>query len=109
MGGLVSDADILFFVAEDQHYFTANGINFTFKTYDTGVQTIADLLNNKLDIAGSTEYPVVANAFAKDNISIITNIDKSFVLDLVGLTDKGIKNVADIRGKRIGLPLGNNK
>jgi ABC-type nitrate/sulfonate/bicarbonate transport system substrate-binding protein len=106
LGGLTTDADIMFFIAEDQHYFSENGINFTFKTYDTGVQTIADLLNNKLDIAGSTEYPLITNALAKENISIITNIDKSFVLDLIGLTDKGIKNVADIKGKRIGLPLG---
>jgi ABC-type nitrate/sulfonate/bicarbonate transport system substrate-binding protein len=106
MSGLVSDANLMFFIAEDQRYFAANGINFASKTYDTGVQTIADLLSNKLDIAGSAEYPIIANAFTKDNISIITNIDKSFVFNLVGLADRGIRNVADIRGKRIGLPIG---
>jgi hypothetical protein len=44
LGGLVSDANIMLFTAEDQHFFAANGINLTFKTYDTGLETIDDLL-----------------------------------------------------------------
>ena len=37
----------MLFIAEDQHFFEANGINFTTKTYDTGLATIDDLLNVK--------------------------------------------------------------
>ena len=96
----------MLFTAEDQHFFEANGINFTFKTYDTGLATIDDLLNNKVDIAGSAEYPVAAKAFEKDNISIIASISKSYVVHVVGLTDRGIRNVEDLKGKRIGLPRG---
>jgi len=44
--------------------------------------------------------------FANDNISIIASISASYVIDLVGLTGKGITTVADIKGKRIGVPLG---
>ncbi len=106
LGGLVSDANTVLFTAEDQHLFAANGINFTLKTYDTGLETIGDLLNSKVDIAGAAEYPVVAKAFEKDNISIIASIGKSDSIYLVGLTDRGIRNISDLKGKKIGIPRG---
>jgi NitT/TauT family transport system substrate-binding protein len=106
LGGLVSDTAVLLFAAEERHFFEENGINFTFKTYDTGVATVDDLLNNKMDVAGPAEYPVVRKAFERANIRIIASIDKSYVIYFVGLTDKGIRNTADIKGKKIGLVRG---
>jgi ABC-type nitrate/sulfonate/bicarbonate transport system substrate-binding protein len=106
LGGLITNANIVFFTAEDQHYFADNGINFTSDTYDNGLESISALLNNKVDIAGAAEYPIIANTFAKENISIITSIDKSFAIDILGLTDRGIIKAADLKGKRIGLTLG---
>jgi ABC-type nitrate/sulfonate/bicarbonate transport system substrate-binding protein len=106
LGGLVSDANIMLYTAEDQHFFAENGINFTFRTYGTGLETINDLLNNKLDIAGAAEYPFVGKAFEKDNISIISTISKSYIEYFIGLTSRGIRDVADIKGKKIGLPVG---
>ena len=106
LGGLVSDANIMIFTAEDQHFFAANGINFTFRTYDTGLATIDDLLKGKVDIAGASEYPVVAKAFQKDNISIIASTSKSDIVYLVGRIDRGIRNTSDLKGKMIGIPRG---
>ncbi len=106
LGGLVSDANAMIFTAEDQHFFAANGINFTFKTYDTGLGTIDELLKGFVDIAGAAEYPVVAKAFQKENISIIASMSKSDNVYLIGLTDRGIRNIADLKGKKIGLPRG---
>ena len=106
LGGLVSDANIMLYTAEDQHFFAENGINLTIKTYGTGLETINDLLDKKLDIAGAAEYPFVAKAFAKDNISIIASMSKSYIVYFVGLTGRGIRNITDIKGKKIGLPVG---
>ena len=106
LGGLVSDANALIFTAEDQHFFAANGINFTFKTYDTGLATIDDLMKGNIDIAGASEYPVIAKAFEKDDISIIASTGKSYIVYFLGLTDKGIRMAADLKGKKIGLPRG---
>jgi NitT/TauT family transport system substrate-binding protein len=106
LGGLVSDANIVIFVAEDRHFFEANGINFTFKIYDVGLSAINDLLHNKIDIAGAAEYPVARKAFEKAPISVVASTDKLYVIDLVGLTGRGIRNAADIKGKKIGLPRG---
>ena len=106
LGGTVSDANVMFFTAEDQHFFASNGINLTLKTYDTGLATVDDLLNDKVDISDAAEYPVVAKAFEKDNISIIAIISKAYIVYFFGLTDRGIRNVADLKGKKIGLPTG---
>ena len=106
LGGLDSDANLVFLAAENQHYFTENGINFSFQTYDTGPDVEAELLNNKIDIAGTAEYPVVTSAFANDNVSIIASISQSYVVDLIALTDEGITNISDLKGKKIGVTLG---
>ena len=106
LGGLNSDANLVFLVAENQHYFTQNGINFNFQTYETGPAVEADLLNNKIDIAGTAEYPVVTSALANNSISVITSISQSYVVALVALNDEGITDISDLKGKKIGVTLG---
>jgi NitT/TauT family transport system substrate-binding protein len=105
IGGPVSDAGTLTFTAEDQHFFAVNGINWTTKAYETGLTAIEGLLNNEVDIAGAGEYPFVVRAFDKKNISIIASISKTYNEYLFCRADKGIKDVADFKGKKIGLPL----
>jgi len=105
IGGPISDAGTLTFTAQDQHFFASNGINWTAKTYDTGLAAIDGLLNNEVDIAGAGEYPVVVRALEKKNISIIASISRTYNEYLICREDKGIKDVADLRGKKIGLPL----
>jgi NitT/TauT family transport system substrate-binding protein len=106
IGITVSAANVVFFTAESQHYFANNGINLTLDTYSTGPSAITDLVNGKIDIAYTSEYPVVTGAFANDNISIVTNISTSYVTNLVALTSSGISNIADLKGKNIGVPFG---
>jgi NitT/TauT family transport system substrate-binding protein len=106
IGITVSAANVVFFTAESQHYFANNGINLTLDTYSTGPSAITDLVNGKIDIAYTSEYPVVTSAFANDNISIVTNISTSYVTNLVALTSSGISNIADLKGKNIGVPFG---
>ena len=106
IGVTVSAANVVFFTAESQHYFANNGINFSLNTYSTGPSAITDLVNGKIDVAYTSEYPVVTGAFANDNISIVTNISTSYVTNLVGLTNRGITTIADLKGKNVGVPFG---
>jgi NitT/TauT family transport system substrate-binding protein len=59
-----------------------------------------------VDIAASAEYPVVGTVLTRENISVICSIDKYQGQYLVGRKDRGIENVADLQGKKIGLPRG---
>jgi ABC-type nitrate/sulfonate/bicarbonate transport system substrate-binding protein len=59
-----------------------------------------------VDISGAGEYVIVGSAFNKENISIIASIDEYQFFYLVGRKDRGIKNVSDFKGKKIGVAQG---
>ena len=106
LGAPVSDGNLLVFVASDQHYFAANRINLTFIGEDTGPAALRDLQDGRIDMAATGEYPVVMKAFEHANISIITSYTRSYNEYLFGRIDRGIRNVSDLNGKTIGIPLG---
>ncbi len=95
----------LIYIAEDQGFFARNGLNVTIKdNYPSGVGPVIDMTFGRLDISVSAEYPVVAQIFNKKNISIIGTIDKYQNEELIGRRDRGVENVSDLKGKKIGLP-----
>src|SRR3990172_6192408 len=53
----------LLWIAEDQHFFEANGLNVTLRKDDTGVGSLDGMLNGETDITvGVTEFPTVVRA-----------------------------------------------
>ena len=96
----------LIYIAEDQGYFAGNGLNVTMRDYNSGPGTIDGLLNYEVDIGLSSEYAVIGKLFEKKNINVIGNIDKSQTTYLIGLKDRGIENVTDLKGKKIGITRG---
>ncbi len=96
----------LIYIAEDQHFFARNGLNVTIKDYDSAIAAVYGMENDETNISVSTEYPIVGAAFKKENISVIGSIDKYQTTYLIGRKDRGIKNISDIKGKRIGLTRG---
>ena len=95
----------LIYIAEDQGFFDRNGLNVTLRDdYPSGVGPVIDMTLGKLDISVSAEYPVIAQAFNQKDISIIGTIDKYQNEALIGRRDRGIENVSDLKGKKIGFP-----
>lgn len=93
-------------VAEDQHFFSQNGLNVTLREYDTGVGALDGMLNGETDIVvGTNEFPLVGRAFQKERIRTIGSIAKSEFIYLIGRKDRGIENVTDLKGKRVGTTL----
>jgi NitT/TauT family transport system substrate-binding protein len=104
IGRPVSDSGTLIFVAEDQRFFAGNGISVTQKDHDTGLAAINRLLSNEIDLSGGGELPLVVKALENASVSIIAGYARSFNTYLVARVDKGVKNEAALRGKRVGLP-----
>lgn len=104
IGRPVSDSGTLIFIADDQHFFEANGIKVTQKDYDTGLAALNGLLNNEIELSGSGEFPLVVKALENANISVIGSYARSFNTYLIARADRGIRNERDLKGKRIGLP-----
>lgn len=101
------ESTALVWIAEDQGYFARNGLNLTLRKYDTGAASLDGMLAGEADIAvGTTEFPLVRRAFQKEKIHIIAIIDRSQFVYLVGRKDRGIENVSDLKGKKVGTTLG---
>jgi NitT/TauT family transport system substrate-binding protein len=103
-GTVPTSATTLIYIAQDQHFFAANGLSVNIKDYNTGTATTEALLKGELDIAWVAEFPFVHRAFAKEKISIIAIVGRFNEQYLFGRKDRGINAVADLKAKRIGIP-----
>jgi len=96
----------LIYIAEDEGFFSRNGLNVTLKDYDSTSAAINGLLKNEVDISGSPEFTVVGDVFDKENIRVLGCIDKFQTTCIIGRKDKGIEGVSDLKGKKIGIHRG---
>ena len=106
MGTIPNEAASLIFIAIDQQYFAANGLNVTFKNYLSGLNAVEGMLAGESDIAGAAEFVFVQHVMQNASIYDIGNIGQYLSLYIVGRTDKGISNTSDLIGKKIGVALG---
>ena len=100
------ECDTLVYIAQQQNYFAQNNLNVTILNYTSGMAAVNDVLNGKLNIAATAEFPLVTNALKGENISAIAGIGKFQLQDLIARKDRGIENVSELAGKTIGVPLG---
>ena len=106
VGTVPNEAYSLILIANDQQYFTANGLNVTFKNYLSGLNAAEGMLAGESDIATAAEFVFVQHVTQNASIYDIGNIAQYQSIDVVGRTDKGINNITDLIGKTIGLTLG---
>jgi len=101
------ESGALFWIAEDQHFFEENGLNLTLRKYDSGAGSLEGVLNGEADITvGVSEFPLVRKAFQDAPVRAIGNIDKGDFIYIVARKDRGIRNVSDLKGKRVGTTIG---
>ncbi|MBI4330234.1 MAG: ABC transporter substrate-binding protein [Chloroflexi bacterium] len=98
-------ASSLIFIAEEQNYFAANGLNATFKDYGSGLAAVDGMLRGEVDIGRAAEYVIVGKAFTKESIRTLGSIDRFQQHYIVGRKDRGIDTVSELKGKKIGVPL----
>jgi len=100
------ESTALLWIAEDQHFFSRNGLNITLRKYDAGVGALDGMLKGEADIVvGVAEFPMVGKVLQKERIRIFGNVDKAEFVYLVGRKDRGIEKVSDLKGKRVGTTL----
>jgi ABC-type nitrate/sulfonate/bicarbonate transport system substrate-binding protein len=100
---LPSEYSTLLWVAEDQGFFAQNGLNVTLKEYSTGVSSLNALSSADANFSVSSEYAFATQVLNGVDIRLITNIDKAENEYLIGRKDKGILNISDLKGKKIGV------
>ena len=101
-----TEGSALVYIAEDQGFFSENGLAVTVRDYDPPSIGIRDAADGKVDIAGASEYPVVLNVLDGANFSILARYDEAQSIYLIGRKDHRITNISDLKGKKIGVPRG---
>jgi NitT/TauT family transport system substrate-binding protein len=91
-------------IAQDQGFFSHNSINLIVTDFSSATNALNAALNNQVNLAISSEYAFVATTVLKQgNLNIIAAIDKAQSVSIVCRKDRGIENIADLSGKKIGL------
>jgi NitT/TauT family transport system substrate-binding protein len=106
IGLLPHEIEGLIYVAADRGYFADNGLNVTIRNYTSGLAAVNGMMNGEVDIATAADYVLVGRVLANKSAVAIGNIDKFSSEYLVGRIDLGVANVSDLKGKRIGVPMG---
>jgi NitT/TauT family transport system substrate-binding protein len=97
----------LYWIAENQNFFSQNGLNVTSHRYDTGAGALDGVLNGEADIVvGTTEFPFAVRALGQAKIRTLGSMSNSEFTYLVGRADRGIETVSDLKGKRVGTTFG---
>lgn len=91
-------------IAENQRYFSENGLSVGIKDFETGKLAVNALLAGEVDVATAAEFILVGEAMKEQKLQTIGSIAKSDIHYLIVRKDKGILQAPDLRGKRIGLP-----
>jgi ABC-type nitrate/sulfonate/bicarbonate transport system substrate-binding protein len=101
-----SEGHSLIFIAEKKGFFKKNGINVEVKKYDTGLNALEDMLNNKLDIAATTDPAFVTKSFDSPDLKILAVTVIANSHKILVHSDSGIINPSDLIGKKIGIAKG---
>ncbi len=96
----------ILYLAQDQGFFTKNGLNVTFRDYSTAEAGFVDLASGRVDVAQSAEYSIVRAVLNGNDLKVIATTDKTYAMSLICRNDKGIDDVSDLVGKKIGLGKG---
>jgi NitT/TauT family transport system substrate-binding protein len=94
----------LLWIAKDQGYFSQHGLNVTMKVreYPLAADAIRDIIAGKLDFVVSPEYSTTQQILNKKPLQIVGVISKADTQSLVARRDKGIEQIPDLEGKKVG-------
>lgn len=95
------------FVAQENGYFTAHGVQATIQPHTTGKAALDAVLQGKAHLSASADLPIMFAVMRRQPVSIVATIfstERDY--EIVGRRDKGVTTPASLRGKRIGVTLG---
>jgi NitT/TauT family transport system substrate-binding protein len=96
----------LIYIAQALNYFADNGLDVDVDDhYPSGAAATEHMLAGEADISTTAELALVRYAFAGDKVHTLGSIDMFMHMKLISRKDRGIINVRDLEGKRIGVPV----
>ena len=92
----------LVMIAEDQGFFSKQGVDVKVKYYASGKLALNGMFSGEVDLATPAETPIVFSSFERMDFSIVATIGSSDNdPKIVARKDRGIQKPGNLRGKCI--------
>ncbi|WP_164839168.1 ABC transporter substrate-binding protein [Shewanella livingstonensis] len=96
-----------FFIAQQQGYFKANGLNVELVRFDSGVKCFEALKSKQVDLATASETVVMFNSFKQTNFSVLASfVESDNDLKLLSLTPQKYQQLDNLAHARVGIVKG---
>ena len=91
-------------IAKNQGFFSQQGIDVDIRVLESGTKAVAMMMNDEIDISESAIFSLVSNSFSRKDFKILTQISTAGNSNMiVARKDKGIRNIEDLMGKKVGV------
>ncbi len=92
----------LVMIAEDQAFFSKQGVDVKIKFYASGKLALSGMFSEEVDLATPAETPFVFSSFERMDFSVVATLGSSDnETKIVARKDREIQKPGDLRGKRI--------
>jgi NitT/TauT family transport system substrate-binding protein len=105
LGAYDGDVGALEWIAKDKGFFDRAGINVVMKGYPSGNAAMEAMRAGEVDMATAADLVVAKRSFDETDLRVLADICRYWNKGIVGRRDRGIATAADLRGKRIGVPV----
>ena len=96
-------------VASGQGLFLKAGVDVVTQPFEMGIDALKAVLDGKADLAVVADTPVMFALLGGADIAMLAGISQGRrALAIVAHSDRGIKQIQDLRGKSIGVTMGTN-
>lgn len=95
-------------LAQRDDLFAVNGLDVEVIPFITGRDSLTALIGGQVDYAVMAEYPAVIAAIQGEDLSVIADLSTFSDYKVMTRTDTGISTLADLEGRKVGVPVGTN-
>lgn len=105
VGSDYSGYNALLWIAKDRGFAEAQGLDLHIKTHEAGLNAIAGLMADHLDLACCTEFVLVGEILnGNSDLRILGVLSSGDNNEVIARLDRGISQPRDLRGKTIAVP-----
>lgn len=91
------------YMADHLGYFKQLGLDVELRDYESGAAAVKALNEEKVDLATAADFVFASNIAKYPDLRTVAAINRADNIYIVARQDRGIKSVADLKGKRIAV------